>query len=291
MKFMTGQGYRHLVIMANGSRRVNSRVAQQLQEVTLARKIKLTIIEDSYLTNSRYPQSFGIPLQRENDTLVVRVKYYRTSLDYLLHHKDAANRALRIYKQYYSDPALLMPDTGFEPVLDGGGLSDPFPNLVYKLPDSDIGRNIIFLKALSADHARLILDRATKLNRAQGIRERLQSWITDSRGLFQAYVRSRLLPHRRLYIVRAYLLITPLAIEFLSAKRVVSRRSVPEDLPPGVVQDPGPYLANTAWGSECQIVPPEEEDEVKTAALAVAKGFLWAAAYGFQTGVNQTSQF
>ena len=49
------------------------------------------------------------------------------------------------------------------------------------------------------------------------------------------------------------------------------------------VQDPRPYIVNSEAGSSYEIMPPEEELAVKTAALAIARGLSWAATYGFQT--------
>jgi hypothetical protein len=281
LDFVKEQGYRHLVVMASNFQYVDKLMAKQYEEGTVARKIKLNIVEDAYLPKLHYTQSFGIPSMYNDSMLVVRIKFYHTNLDYLFNHKWTSIQALEAYKKHSSDPALLLPATGLEPVLGDIDPHDPFPNLVYKLPDLDQGKGVIFLKANSPEHARTILMEAIRLNR------RREPWnrylIKKQKGLFQSYIRSQLLPGRRLYIIRAHVFITPIGIKFLSAHRVVSERAVPEYLPLGVVQNPLPYIVNYSVGSKYEIVSPEEEPAVEAAALAVARGLAWAATYGFQT--------
>ncbi|MER3446249.1 MAG: hypothetical protein C4291_05125 [Candidatus Dadabacteria bacterium] len=177
---------------------------------------------------------------------------------------------------------MLLPATGPEPVLGDIYPDDPFPNLVYKLPDLDEGKGVAFLKVSSAEHARTVLKESLHLNHRRKL-----LWncylIKEQKGLFQSYIRSQLLSGRRLYIIRVHVLITPIGIKFLSAHRVVSERAVPEYLPLGVVQNPLPYIVNYSVGSKYEVVPPEEELAVETAALAIARGLAWAATYGFQT--------
>jgi hypothetical protein len=72
-------------------------------------------------------------------------------------------------------------------------------------------------------------------------------------------------------------------MQFLSAHRVVAGSAIPEHIPTGVVKDPQPYLVNYSLGGKYELVPPEEEEEVKAATFAVAQGLFWAATYGFQT--------
>jgi hypothetical protein len=89
-------------------------------------------------------------------------------------------------------------------------------------------------------------------------------------------------PDRRLYIVRAHVLVSPSGVRFLSAHRVVSGRSVPDRLPMGVISDPSPYLVNYSAGSWYEVVPPDEEPHLARAAEAVGRGIAWAFEYGFQ---------
>jgi hypothetical protein len=283
VKFAAEHGYRNLIILHNTASYMDGAMARQYEEEALARKIKLTIVEDAYLPpQSGYLQSYGVPSFDSHDTLVARTKYYRTSLDYLFQHKHASIRALTVYKQRTSDPALLVPRISAEPVLGDVGPEDPFPNLVFKLPERDEGKGVIFLKAGSPGHATTILRDAIRRNRPRGFVDRLYSRIEDRNGSCQQYIQSPLLAGRMLYKVRAHVLITPIGVRFLSAHRVIGRHAVPEYLPLGVVRDPRPYLVNLSTSSHYEIVPPDEEPAVVAAALAVARGFAWAATYGFE---------
>lgn len=287
VEFAAERGYRNLMILNNTSSYMNGVMARQYQEDAFARKIGLTIVEDAYLpSQSGYLQSHGIPTLDGNDTLVVRTKYYRTSLDYVFQHKHASIRALNVYRQSSPDAALLVPEVSAEPVLGDADSEDPFPNLVYKLPERDEGRGVIFLKARSRAHANALLGDALRRNRPRGFLDRVYSRVEDRNGLYQQYIRSSLLNGRRLYKVRAHVLITPVGVEVLSAHRVISRYAVPEHLPPGIVLDPRPYLLNLSTSQHYEIVPPEEEPLVTASALAVAKGLAWAAAYGFQSAAT-----
>jgi hypothetical protein len=283
IKFAEKHGYRHLMIVHNTSSHLDKAMAMQYEEESVARGIKLTIVEDIYLPNSKYIQSFCIPSLDEKGTLVVRTKLYHTALDYLFDNKKAVQKALEIYKAFSFDPSLLLPITKPEPVLEKVEEGDPFPNLVFKFPDQDIGKGVFFLKATSPDHAHMILKEAIKLNRPRGFTDLLHSLIQERNGFFQIYIRPSLLKGNTLYKVRSYVLITPIGVQFLSAHRFISRFMVPDNLPFGVVKDPRPYLVNSTTSSALEIVPPEEELSVVSASLAIAKGLSWAATYGFQT--------
>jgi hypothetical protein len=287
LDFVRGQGYRHLIVMMNNAGHVDPLMAKQYEEGAAAHEIKLTILEDAFLQKRAYSLSYGVPPLDEDGTLVMRIKYYPTSLDHLFQHKRASRQALEVYKRHSSDPALRLLPTGLEPILERIDLNDPFPNLVYKLPERDSGGGVRLLKVTSPEHAHTVLQELPQLKPPESLiarfRGRMHRQMFDHNGIFQPFVRSSMLPGRRLYIVRAHVLITPIGNHFLSAHRVVSGSAVPESLPLGLVQDPTPYLVNYSEGAKYEVVPQEEESEVVTAALAVARGLAWAAAYGFQT--------
>jgi hypothetical protein len=291
LDFVRVQGYRHLIVMMNNTARVDRLMAKQYEEGTAAHNIRLTILEDAFLQKRAYSLSYGVPPLDEDGTLVMRTKYYPTSLDHLFQHKWASRHALEVYKRRSVDPALLLPPTGLVPILDRIDLNDPFPNLVYKLPERDSGGGVMLLKVVSPEHACTILQELPRLKPPESLiarfRGSMHRRMFDQNGIFQPFVRSPMLPGRRLYIVRAHVLITPIGNHFLSAHRVVSGSAVPETLPLGLVQDPTPYIVNYSEGAKYEVVPHEEESEVITAALAVARGLSWAAAYGFQTTGEQ----
>jgi hypothetical protein len=283
LDFASTQGYRHLVILAGNSSRIDISMAKQYEDGAAARKLKLTLIENAWLPYSDQARGFGIPPFQHDKTLVVRIKYYHTSLDYLLQHKWASHHALKKYKAFSAEPMLLLPPVGHEPLLGNGSIDEPFPNLVYKFPERDSGSGVIFFKATSPAHARSLLAEAKLFFHPKDLRGWLYALQEDHYGLYQPYIRPLVLDGRRLYIVRSHILLTPNGMQFLSAHRVVSGCAIPEHLPIGVVKDPQPYLVNYSLGAKYELVPPTEEEEIKAATFAVAKGLLWAAAYGFQT--------
>jgi hypothetical protein len=154
---------------------------------------------------------------------------------------------------------------------------------VYKLPEVEQGRGVFFLKVTSPEHARDILNKAILSARRPRLEDRVVHRVTSRDGLFQPYIKSLFLPHRRLYKIRAHGLITPVGNVFLSAHRDVLPWSVPEKLDMGIVKDPKPYFVNMSAGAKREILPPEEEPEIARATLAVARGLAWAIEYGFRT--------
>lgn len=282
-RFTAEKGFSSLMFVNNTYANMNSIMASQLEKEALRYKVDLRIVEDAYLPHSQYQQSFGIPSLKSHNTLVVRTKFYRTSLDYLLQNKLASCRALKLYQQNFKEPALLLPQTGAAPLISSIALDEPFPNVVLKNPGHDEGKGILFLKATSAEHAAAILRESRKSYRRKDFINRIYSSIEHQTPLFQSYIRSHLLNGRRLYKVRAHILLTPPGIYFLSAHRVISQYSVPDHLPLGVVRDSRPYLVNLASSSAYEVLPPEEESAVQSAAMAIARGFSWATSYGFNT--------
>jgi hypothetical protein len=287
LEFVRTQGYRHLIVMMSNGMYVDALMAKQYEEGAAAHKIKLTILENAYLQKKTYGQCFGVPPLNEDGTLVMRIKMYRTSLDYLFQHKRASRQVLEMYKQRSADTDLRLVPTGLEPILDHTAPDDPLPNLVYKLPERDRGTGLIFLKATSPEHASTLVREAVSSKSPKSfvarLKERIPQWRDDQNCIFQPYMRPVMLPGCRLYIVRAHVLLTPIGNHFLSAHRVVSGSPVPDFLPFGLVSDPRPYLVNYSKGARYEVVPPEEEPAVVRAAMAVANGLSWAAAYGFQT--------
>lgn len=282
LEFAQRSGYQHVVVLHSDSSGIDKAMARQYEEGAKARSIKLTLVERINVPRSRYTRSYGIPPVDLDRTLVARLTSYPTALDDLFGSKPASNRALGLYQQHQPDRDLLLPATSSEPLIVEFTPLDPFPNLVYKLPDLDQGRGVYFVKAKSAAHAREVLSDAMRSRaRGRGFQERLIRTLARPSGLYQRYVRSAMLAARRLYIVRAHVLITPQAIEFLSAHRVVCGDSVPPYLPAGIVLDPRPYLVNFAAGGHYEQVPREEEPGVIKAALAIGRGLKWAAKYGF----------
>lgn len=285
--FASEHGHRHLTVLDNTAAGADPRMARTFADEARARRIGLTLLELPNVPGRTRIRSYGIPPLIEDDTLVVRTRTYQTSLDYLFDMKRATYRALAIYQRETGDPDLRLPAYGSEPVLAEVAPDDPYPNVVYKLPELEQGRGVFFLKANSPEHAEDLLKDTLQAPRKRELQERVLHAFTNKKGLYQAYVKSTLLEQRRLYKVRALVLVTPVGVRFLSAHRVISGYAVPDRLDPGVVMDPRPYLINTSRGAKMTIVPEDEEPTVARAGTAVARGLAWAAEYGFRTGPKE----
>jgi hypothetical protein len=217
--------------------------------------------------------------------LTARFKTFAVALDHLLHHKRASIRALERYAAATPDANLLLPKTTLEPSVAGFDASSPFPNVVFKLPDLDATRGLAFLKARDAAHAAELAAIWLGGLRTRSLEQRLERVKRSGvDGLYQEFVAPRLVDGRHVYIVRAHVLIAPTGNRFLSAHRVVSGRSVPEQLAPGLVRDASPYLVNFSSGARYDLVPADEEEGVRAAALAAARGLAWAVRRSFETG-------
>jgi hypothetical protein len=280
--FAIGKEYRHIVLINKLYTHVERNIAGLYEKTARDRGIKLTIIEDAYLPKSCYMQSHCIPSLDYNNTLVVRIRNYNISLDSLLDNKKATQKVLEDYKRHSSDPYLLLPPTSQEPVIGKVDMEDPFPNLIYKFPDASSGKGVIFLKVKSLDHAKSILGEAIKLNSPQSLTDKLNFMVKEATGLYQSYIYSPLSSDRKLSKIRTHVLITPVGVHFLSAHRVVSKFSVPEHLPFGVVKDKRPYLVNLSTSSKYTVISNDEEPALIKASLAIAKGISWAVAYGYK---------
>jgi hypothetical protein len=290
LKFASRENYRHLVLLANNASRVNKLMEQHLQDESKSFGLKLTIVEDSGLDHSVHLQSYGIPAIVDDRTLVARIKFYHTSLDYLFHHKTASYKVLDTYKRNFPDPAILLPNCDHSQLEFRDWVTDdPFPNLVYKFPERDNGRGVHFLKARSIDDAKALMQKKHRLH-ATSIFAKAYALMDDHVGLLQPYIRSEMLPDRRLYIIRSHVLVTPVGNSHLSAHRVISGFPVPQSLASGIVSDPRPFIVNYSAGARYEAVPEDEQEQVKVASLAVAKGLAWAASYGFITGPDTKAQ-
>ncbi len=281
LDFAAQHGYRHLTVLDNTSSGIPPRMMQQFATDAKARCIELTLVELPNVPGQGRTRCYGLPPLSKDGTLVVRYRGYPSAIDYLFNTKRATFRALSMYRQQTGDPDLLLPLTGSEPLLADAAPDEPFPNVAYKLPEVEQGRGVYFFKAHSAEHVRTLLNDAIHAPRKRELQERVLHSVTDKQGVYQSYVRSRMLENRRLYKIRALVLISPVGIRCLSAYRVVSAHSVPERLDFGIVRDPRPFLVNAARGGYLDKCPEDEDRATARAAMAVGRGLAWAAEYGF----------
>jgi hypothetical protein len=280
-EFAERRGYRNVMVLDNTSAGIDPAMRREYLEQAEARRMQLTLPALPNVPGRVELRSWGIPPVPADGTLVARIRPYPTSLDHLLGQKRANYRALSRYLAATGDRDLRLPATGAEPVLGDVGPDEPFPNVVYKLPEIEQGRGVYFLKARSAEHARSLLADAFRLHRHRALQERFLHALTNKHGLYQEYVKSRCLEDGHLYKVRAMILLTPVGGEFLSAHRVVARKPLPARVEHGVVAETDPYLVNVTGAGRRELVPESELAGIEAAALAVARGFAWAVEYGF----------
>jgi hypothetical protein len=286
-RFAQEGGYRRLVVVLQSKEPLDRVMAGRYEKESAARKIQLTLLEDAYRRPSRYEQTLRMPESLEPDTLVVRLRLFRTNLDTVFHSKKGGHRALGIYQQRSGDRDVGLPPTSDEPLAGRYDATQPFPNVVYKM-ERDMGTGIAFLKASSLEHARELVIREIERRQPTGLSARLYARAynlgEDPRGVFQPYIVGPMLEGRRLYFVRAHVLLTPVGAQYLSAHRTVSTTPVPLELPDGIVRDRKPYYWGYAAGNaRYALLPPEEEPGVVKAVLGVARGLSAAAEYGFET--------
>ncbi|MGH8243767.1 MAG: hypothetical protein ACRETY_10495, partial [Steroidobacteraceae bacterium] len=287
LDFAVGKGYRRLVVVDSATNGIDPATAQRFESGAQARNLALTIVDRENVPQSRYLRRYGLPAVDTRETLIVRTRSYPTALDYVADMKRASERALQHYQATRPEADLLLPESGREPVLGSVGLDEPFPNVVYKLPELDQARGVYFLKAESAEHARSILGEAMRSAASGSLLARLDRLAHGRDGIWQAFYKSWTVPGRRLYKVRAHVLVTPVGVRFLSAHRVIASKPLPDSLPSGVIADPSPFLANYSAGSWYEVVPDAEEPAVARAAEAVGRGIGWAFEYGFLAGSRE----
>jgi len=276
-------GYRELAVLA-GSSSIEPAMARQFRAGAGPRRLAVRLIEDAFHPRFGHTQGVRVPDTEGGGLLVVRSRHYRTNVDFVVQHKRASARALRLYLDETGDESFRLPATTAEPVVPRVDLADPFPNLVFKYPERDKGEGVFFLKVASPSEARDALSQTLELAPSGGMLQRIYSRLDDGEGVFQPYIRTPMLPDRRLYRTRAHVLLTPVGVHFLSAHRIVCSKPVPQELPPGVVSDQEPYVVSYHGDARFALVPPDEERAVARAALGVARGLARALSRGFDAG-------
>jgi hypothetical protein len=285
LDFAVEHGYRRLVVVDSAANGIDPATARRLEQGARKRALALTLVDRESVPHSAYLRRYRLPALETRNTLLVRTRSYPITLDYVADMKQASVSALGRYLQVRQELDLLLPESGSEPVLGQVGPHEPFPNVVFKFPEIDQGRGVYFLKADSPEHARSIIRDAIRAGSGGSFMARLERMIQGHGGIYQAYYRSRMRPDRKLYKLRAHVLITPVGVRFLSAHRIVSGHAVPARLPSGVITNPAPFMVNYSGGSSrYELVPADEALAVSRAAEAVGRGLAWAFEYGFRVG-------
>lgn len=282
--FAAERKYRRVLVAANNADGINPLLEKHFQVAAHRYGIELVIQNLHNVADNRYPRGWRLPTDLADGTLVLRIRRFYTAMDRILGSKQATYRALECYAAASNDPELKVPAFGLQPVLGDVDSDEPFPNLVYKLPDLGQQRGVIFFKVKNPQDAHAMLAAGLRKRLSEGLLDRLVQKTCRTPGLFQAYIRPRLLPGRRAYKVRALLLLSPVGHRMLAAHAHDSRIPVPDRLPFGLVEDPRPYLVGLHQSSDVRPLQPPEATEIEPAAMAVARGLAWAVEYGFVTG-------
>jgi hypothetical protein len=215
------------------------------------------------------PKRLHSPLRPPEGTLVVRRNCYWVGTDWAIADKGPFLRGLVAEKVRDPSLAYRVPAMSRRPRLGPTG-DHALPNLVYKYPDMGKGVGVFFLRVDDADEAEAI---ARRLDRERG----------EPPGLFQPFVVSRLLPGRRIYDVRAEILVTPFGPRFVYSTRREAMKSLPDSISRGLLDGAGVFTSNLATGGRFAPLDPAEVDEVEEAALGVGEATVRMLRKGFVT--------
>jgi hypothetical protein len=200
----------------------------------------------------------------------VRLCSYRVGPDLFLSNKEAFARVLGQELRRSGDNRVkvlpLTPDPGEVSLPDDPGS----PNLVYKYPLDNQGKGVFFLRARDSSHARTL---AQEVDRATG----------EKGGLFQPWVSSNLLPNRLIYEHRTVVLVTPIGIQYLGARRRETVTPLPPKVPEGVVEDRKPLIITGFFGNASVPVDPSEEALLEGASVALGEAIARVISRGFIT--------
>lgn len=282
LDFAKQSGYQRLIVADSNSDGIEPLTAARYEQGALARDLNLTLIDRENVPESKYARRYDLPELESPNTMLLRTRRFPVALDFIADMKRASLRALQHYQASVGDGELLLPHSGDKPILGQVDADEPFPNVVFKLPEIDQARGVYFLKASSPEHAEAILSAAIQASAAGSLQARLQMRLHGREGIWQAYYKSKIRPDRRLHIVRAHVLIAPIGVRFLSAHKVIAGTPVPASLPMGIIKDASPFMVNYSAGSWYEVVPDEENAAVVRASEAVGRGFAWAFEYGFR---------
>jgi len=277
-------GYRKLMILATGVHHgMNPLMNRHFEFSAEEMDLSVTLVESPYYLGTDHARHDGIPEMDTNYAMVVRFAGARTTLDYILADKEVSTRILSGYIEQSSSSDFRIPSPSLEPVVDPQEMNNPFPTYVYKIPYEDRGEGILFIKARSVDHADDLLTQAHKDDFPDGFFGDHIAYLKERPTSIQRYIPSNLIDGKYMYKIRSHVLLSPSGNQFLSAHRVIAFHTLSENLPEGLVKNPGLYNVNIYKGARYSLMSAEEEAMVQKATLAVAEGFSRAIETMFQT--------
>jgi hypothetical protein len=239
----------------------------QLKEGLEREGVELEVLEDERLSpRNDVPDGVPVPARAlfpphdpPEGTLVVRLRSYRIEPDNLVGNKEVFSNALGPELERKGDDRVSVLPFDVTPgevrLPDDPGL----PNLVYKYPTENKGEGVFFLRARDAEHAVAlgrIIDRRTG----------------ERGGRFQPFVSSAVLPGRKIYEYRTWVLTTPDGVRYLGARRRETVTPLPVDLPEGIAERRDPFIITGFFGNVSTRADPAEEPHIRDASLAVAEG-------------------
>lgn len=281
LEYAFTKDYKNLIFLYNTSSYVNSLMKLQLQKESKFYGIEITFIEDPHLPGVDYISQNKILQDLDKNTLIVKTRFCRTSLDYLLNNKSASLRALKKFQSVSHTP-MLIPEMSNEPIINH--FNPSFPNVIYKLSDRDEGKGLLLMKVETSDQAKESVKIFLK-RQSRHLLSRLYSFIDNNTGFYQPYIIPLMQKERCLYKIRAHVLITPIGSRFLSAHKVISKYPVPERLRPGIVSDSKPFIVNLATSAKYEKVSEEEKKDIEKSTISIADGLSWAINYAFKVNI------
>jgi hypothetical protein len=210
------------------------------------------------------------PVHPPRDTLFLRRNTYNVGTDLFVADKGPFTRGVIEALEARGEEKVRVPEMSKDPGKVFSPPSQDLPNLVYKYPSLGKGSGVYFMRVATPDEA---LPIARSLDRNTG----------EPPGLFQPFICSRLLPGRRVYDIRAELLITPFGARHAFSIRREASRPLPSHVDPGLVEGAGVFTSNLATGGRFAPLDPREEEEVREAALALGDALIQALNATFET--------
>ena len=191
-------------------------------------------------------------------TLVIKAEDLKAGPDFVLTNKISFAQAIGTDLEESGDGrAKVLPHTKIPPLVPLP--EDPgLPNLVYKYPESAKGRGVFFLRTGDRNRA---AELGREIDRRTGL----------SGGIFQPWVCSPVLSGRRIYEFRAIILVTPMGVRFLGARRRETVHPLPDSLPEGIVEDRKPFIITGFFDNITVPRDPSLEGPIEAASLAVGE--------------------
>ena len=200
-----------------------------------------------------------------HNSLVVRRNSFEVGADFAISNKEpfirGVGRILAAEARVRTLPMTRHPGDVALP-------SDPgLPNLVYKYADSFHAQGVFFMRARDAEHA---LAMARELDRQHG----------EPPGLFQPFKPPRFLEDRRVFDLRALILVTPIETRYLGAVRNEQSNVIPERASEGILERKL-FVPKGNLGSSGQPLDPELEGRCRDATIAIGDAIRQLVHEGF----------